>query len=53
MLDITKSLPEDPAELRVFTARLLAEVKAQAVLIESEEWSCGAGSSRPVDGSKG
>ena len=34
MLDITKLLPEDPAELRAFTALLLAEVKAQAVLIE-------------------
>ena len=33
MLDVTKSLPEDPAELRVFTALLLAEVKSQAVLI--------------------
>ena len=33
MLDVTKSLPEDPAELRAFTALLLAEVKAQAVLI--------------------
>jgi len=32
--------PEDPAELRVFTALLLAEVKAQAVLIEklSTSW---------------
>ena len=34
MLDVTRSLPEDPAELRAFTALLLAEVKAQAVLIE-------------------
>ena len=34
MLDVTKSLPEDPAELRAFTGLLLAEVKAQAVLIE-------------------
>ena len=34
MLDVTKLLPEDPAELRAFTALLLAEVKAQAVLIE-------------------
>ena len=34
MLDVTKSLPEDPAELRAFTALLLAEVKAQAVLIQ-------------------
>ena len=34
MLDVTKSLPEDPAELRAFTALLLAEVKAQALLIQ-------------------
>jgi transposase len=34
MLDETAALPEDPEELRAFTARLLAEVKAQAVLIE-------------------
>ena len=34
MLHVTKSLPEDPAELRAFTALLLAEVKSQAVLIE-------------------
>ena len=34
MLDVTKSLPEDPAELRAFTALLLAEVKSQAILIE-------------------
>ena len=34
MLDVTKSLLEDPAELRAFTAVLLAEVKSQAVLIE-------------------
>ena len=34
MLDVTKSLPEDPDELRQFTALLLAEVKSQAVLIE-------------------
>ena len=33
MLDVTKSLPEDPAELRAFTALLLAEVRSQAVLI--------------------
>ena len=33
MLDVTRSLPEDPAELRVFTALLLAEVKSQAVLV--------------------
>lgn len=34
MLDETGSLPEDPEDLRAFTARLLAEVKAQAILIE-------------------
>jgi transposase len=34
MLDMAKSLPEDPEELRRFTARLLAGVKAQAILIE-------------------
>lgn len=34
MLDVDKSLPEDPDELRQFTALLLAEVKSQAVLIE-------------------
>ena len=33
MMDVTKSLPEDPDELRAFTALLLAEVKSQAVLI--------------------
>ena len=34
MLDDTTALPDDPEELRAFTARLLAEVKAQAILIE-------------------
>ncbi|MDO9526031.1 MAG: IS66 family transposase zinc-finger binding domain-containing protein [Gemmobacter sp.] len=34
MLDQTLTLPEDPEELRSLTARLLAEVKAQAILIE-------------------
>jgi transposase len=34
MLDVTKSLPEDPAELRALTAVLLAEVQSKAVLIE-------------------
>ena len=34
MLDFAKSLPEDPEDLRRFTALLLAEVKAQAMLIE-------------------
>ena len=36
MLDQTLTLPEDPEELRSFTARLLAEVKAQSILIERE-----------------
>ena len=34
MLDHTLILPECPEELRSFTARLLAEVKAQPILIE-------------------
>lgn len=34
MPDEPGDLPEDPDELRAFTARLLAELKAQAVLIE-------------------
>lgn len=34
MLDHTMTLPDDPEELRSFTTRLLAEVKAQAILIE-------------------
>ena len=34
MLDQAFTLPEDPEELRSFTARLLAEVKSQAILIE-------------------
>jgi len=34
MLDIDKTLPKDPDELRQFTALLLAEVRSQAVLIE-------------------
>jgi len=34
MLDVAKSLPEDPEELRRFTTLLLAEVKSQAMLIE-------------------
>lgn len=34
MLDVAKSLPEDPEELRRFTALLLAEVKSRAMLIE-------------------
>ncbi|MGY6633176.1 MAG: hypothetical protein ACXIU8_05470 [Alkalilacustris sp.] len=40
MLDQTLSLPEDPEELRSFTARLLAEVKAQAILIEKLRHRC-------------
>lgn len=34
MLDVTKMLPQDPIELRAFTALLLAEVKSQAMLID-------------------
>ncbi|MEZ5725629.1 MAG: transposase [Paracoccaceae bacterium] len=34
MLDEPVIIPDDPEELRSFTARLLDEVKAQAVLIE-------------------
>jgi len=34
MLDEIVRLPEDPEERRAFTARRLAEVKAQAILIE-------------------
>ena len=34
MLDVSKSLQEDPEELKQFTALLLAEVKSQAILIE-------------------
>jgi len=34
MLDVANSLPEDPEELRRFTALLLAAMKSQAVLIE-------------------
>ena len=52
MLDEPAILPDDPEELRSFTARFLVEVKAQAILIESEERSCAAGLIRPVDGSK-
>jgi hypothetical protein len=33
MPDVAKSLPEDPEDLRAFTALLLAEVKSQALLI--------------------
>ncbi len=35
MLDEPVTIPDDPEELRSFTARLPDEVKAQAVLIES------------------
>lgn len=34
MLDKPAILPDDPEELRSFTACLLAEVKAQAIVIE-------------------
>ncbi len=34
MLDALKSLPEDPAELRVVSERLIAEVQSQAYQIE-------------------
>jgi transposase len=34
MLNVDKTLPKDPDELRQFTTLLLAEVKSQAVLIE-------------------
>ena len=34
MLDEAHALPHDPEDLRAFAARLLAEVKAQAILIE-------------------
>ena len=34
MLDEATALPDDPEDLRALTARLLAEVEAQAVLIE-------------------
>ena len=34
MLNRTLTPPDDPEELRAFTARLLAEFKAQAILIE-------------------
>jgi transposase len=34
MLDDATPLPDDPEDLRAFTARLLAELKAQAILIE-------------------
>ena len=42
MLDHTLTLPEDPEELRSFTARLLAEVKTQAILIEKLRHQLGA-----------
>ena len=41
MLDVDKSLPKDPDELRQFAALLLAEVKSQAVLIEKAAASVG------------
>ena len=42
MLTQTLTLPDDPEELRSFTARLLAEVKAQAILIEKLAAGSGA-----------
>ena len=36
MIDVARALPEDPDELRAFTQLLLAEVKSQAMLIESK-----------------
>ena len=33
MIDVAKTLPEDPDELRAFTQLLLAEFKSQALLI--------------------
>lgn len=38
MLDKPAILPDDPEELRSFTACLLAEVKAQAIVIELAGW---------------
>jgi len=35
MLDQTLTLPEDPEELRSFTARLLAEVKGKTACLFS------------------
>ncbi len=40
MLDLAKSLPEDPEDLRRFTALLLAEVKSQALLIHCPAVDC-------------
>ena len=37
MLDALKSLPEDPAELRAVSERLMAEVQSQAYQIEKLE----------------
>ncbi|WP_299823417.1 hypothetical protein [uncultured Jannaschia sp.] len=42
MLDTAQSLPEDPDELRRFTALLLAEVKSQAMLIHCPAGHCAA-----------
>jgi hypothetical protein len=42
MLDQALTLPEDSEELRSFTARLLAEVKAQAILIRCPAVDCEA-----------
>ena len=53
MFTRTLALPKDPEKLRSVTARRLAGAKVQAILIESDERSCAAGSSRPVAGSTG
>lgn len=50
MLDQTLTLPEDPEELRSFTARLLAEVKAQAILIEKLRHQLAGHRALPVRG---
>jgi len=42
MLDQTITLPEDPEGLRSVIARLLAEVKAQAMLIRGPAVDCAA-----------
>ncbi|MFT6224942.1 MAG: protein-tyrosine phosphatase [Paracoccaceae bacterium] len=40
ILDIDRTLPKDPDELRQFTALLLAELKSQAVLIHCPAGLC-------------
>jgi len=39
MLDVAKSLPEDPDELRQFTALLLAEVSRSILVINETRYS--------------